>query len=962
MIGRVISHYEVVEKLGEGGMGVVYKARDLHLNRFVALKVLPPQRVADAERKRRFVQEAKAASALNHPGIITVYDIAEEGGCDFIAMEYVEGRTLAELISGARLPAGEAVNYARQIADALAAAHEKGIIHRDLKPGNIMVTGKGLVKVLDFGLAKLTEASRSSEDEATRSMAQTTQLGAIVGTASYMSPEQAQGSRVDARSDIFSFGAVLYEMLTGQRAFAGENMPAIAYAVVHTQPQPLRDLLPEAPRELTRLVDRALQKDPKDRYATAGELARELGALAAAEAPAGARLPDWRKPRVWIPALLVIIVLSLALGSWLRQNARARWAREWALPEVVRLTEKGNYVAAFDLARRAEALIPSDPMLARLWPDFSRTISVETEPPGTDIYCKEYSDLKGEWRRLGRSPIKEVRIPAGFFRWRLEKPGYGTLDGAGATLPERLVLYPEREIPAGMVPVPARRFYTILAHFGPLGPMQLGEYWIDKYEVTNRQFKEFVDRGGYEKPEYWRHPFREGDRILSWEKARAVFRDSTGRVGPATWEAGTYPEGKGDFPVTGVSWYEAAAYAEFAGKQLPTLYHWHQAAGVAAANWIVPFSNFGGGVLARVGAHAGLGPYGTYDMAGNAREWILNETGGNRFILGGAWDQISYLFSWSEFLPPFDRSPENGFRCVKYSGALPAQLAAPLREFARDYAKEKPVSEEVFRVFRSMYSREPAALAARTEASDESAQYWVRQKVSYNAGAAKERLTTLLWLPKNARPPFQVVVLFPGSNSLFTKSIDSMVDVLLPALDFVIKSGRALAFPTFQGTFDRQIGLQAMQQNRDLVSQWVRDLGATIDYLESRPEIDRNKIGYLGFSMGARVGIMLLPFEPRVKAAVFFDGGLPLQRRPPELDEVNFAPRVRVPLLMLNGRHDFIYPVERSQVALFRFLGPPAKDKKHVILESAHNVLFARKSEVARETLDWLDRHLGPVR
>jgi len=222
MIGQTISHYDVREKLGEGGMGVVYKAFDSHLGRLVAVKVLPHEKVADAERKLRFIQEAKAASALNHPNIVTIYDIDSARGIDFIAMELVSGKTLDRLIPRHGFRLNEALNYSVQIAAALASAHKAGIVHRDLKPGNVMVNEQGLVKVLDFGLAKLTEPTATGEDEKTRSLKPTTEEGTIVGTTSYMSPEQAEGKKVDARSDIFSFGALLYEMVTGRRAFQGD--------------------------------------------------------------------------------------------------------------------------------------------------------------------------------------------------------------------------------------------------------------------------------------------------------------------------------------------------------------------------------------------------------------------------------------------------------------------------------------------------------------------------------------------------------------------------------------------------------------------------------------------------------------------------------------------------------------------------------------------------------------------
>ena len=223
MVGRTVSHYQIVERLGAGGMGVVYKARDTHLDRFVAIKVLHPDTVADPQRKARFVQEAKAASALNHPNIVHIYDIGTDAGVDFIAMEYVAGKALDQLIPRKGMRLNEALKIAVQIADAMARAHEAGIVHRDLKPSNLMVDEHGVVKVVDFGLAKLTETAEPSGDATTRTAPAKTEEGAIVGTVAYMSPEQAEGRALDGRSDIFSFGAVLYEMVTGRRAFSGDT-------------------------------------------------------------------------------------------------------------------------------------------------------------------------------------------------------------------------------------------------------------------------------------------------------------------------------------------------------------------------------------------------------------------------------------------------------------------------------------------------------------------------------------------------------------------------------------------------------------------------------------------------------------------------------------------------------------------------------------------------------------------
>ncbi len=265
MIGQTLGHYRIESKLGQGGMGVVYAARDLHLGRRVAIKVLPPAAVADPDRRRRFVQEAQAASTLNHPNILHIYDVeatgAEDGSpADFIAMEYVSGRTLDRLIAGRGLPVDQALQYAAQIAGGLAAAHAVGIVHRDLKPGNVMVNEQGLVKILDFGLAKLLEPLEADEIASTQAIQPGTQAGAILGTVPYMSPEQAEGKSVDARSDIFSFGAVLYEMITGRRAFPGDSTATTLAAILHQEPKPVSELVKSVPRELERIVGSVLEE------------------------------------------------------------------------------------------------------------------------------------------------------------------------------------------------------------------------------------------------------------------------------------------------------------------------------------------------------------------------------------------------------------------------------------------------------------------------------------------------------------------------------------------------------------------------------------------------------------------------------------------------------------------------------------------------------------------------------
>lgn len=268
LVGQTVGHYVIESKIAEGGMGVVYRALDSRLDRSVAIKVLRPEIMGEPERKRRFVHEAKAASALNHPNIITIYEIDSTGGVDFIAMEFVDGRTLDQLIGNNGLSPKEVLIYAVQMAEALATAHAAGIIHRDLKPANIMVTEDGRVKVVDFGLAKLTEKTGIPGPGASDS----TQEGVILGTVSYMSPEQAEAKKIDARSDIFSFGSVLYEMVTGQRAFKGKTGASTLAAILESEPKPPGVLGKMVPVELERIIARSLRKDPERRYQSMADL------------------------------------------------------------------------------------------------------------------------------------------------------------------------------------------------------------------------------------------------------------------------------------------------------------------------------------------------------------------------------------------------------------------------------------------------------------------------------------------------------------------------------------------------------------------------------------------------------------------------------------------------------------------------------------------------------------------
>ncbi len=966
MLGHTLSHYRIVEKIGEGGMGLLYRARDTHLDRDVAIKVLRPEALGDPSRRQRLLREAKAASALNHPHIVAVHEIGRASvdgqEMDFIVMECVPGRGLDLVLAERRLSIDEALDIALQIVGALAAAHGAGIVHRDVKPANIMLSDAGKVTVLDFGLAKSTHEAGDTDgstvsggSSAASTAPLSTRPGARVGTPAYMSPEQAEGRSTDARSDVFGAGVVLYEMLAGRRPFEGGSDLSVLTAILRDAPPPLRTHRREVPRDLQRVVDRCLAKRAADRYASAAEMRLELEGC---RARLTARTSGWRavlrQPRVSVPLVVGALVVTSVIGwSWVR-DAPVRRARSVTLPEIARIAAGGSSrpdIEAYWLARDAARHLPGDPELERFWKDYCYPLTLRTEPPGAEVFAKDFADPDGEWTLVGRSPLEGVRVPYLPLRWRIAKEGFETVHASSspAVVFRSLAfrLDPVGAVPAGMVRVRGGRFDV-----RSFPAFELDDFWLDRHEVTNRQYKQFVDQGGYRRPEYWRQPFVEAGRTVPWMEAVARFVDSTGRPGPATWEAGTYAADQDELPVGGVSWYEASAYAAFAEKELPTFYHW--AYSLLQSPEMIALSNFGGTGPVPVGTLGGMSRHGVYDMAGNVREWSSTESKGLRYALGGAWTDPPRTYIIDNAQSPWAREPENGLRCARYVAPPASQLTAAVQLPRPDYSKQTPVPDAIFEAYRSFYAYDRLDPKGRVDSFEETP-HWRRERVSFDAAYGSERVPAHLFLPRGARPPYQVVVYSPTLEAFYFRSSD---DIRTTPFEYIVRSGRAVLHPVYAGTYERYLRkpVSGMSDIRDIVTQSVKDLRRGLDFLESRADFDHDRVAMLGLS--DTLSVIAPAVDERIKATVIQGSGLIDLGRPPETDPFHFAPRVRVPALVLTGRHDPLQETVRGP-RLLKLLGAPNGDKRLVFVDSGHSM--RRTPEVVKETLDWLDRYLGPV-
>jgi len=1005
LAAALADRYRLERELGAGGMATVYLAEDLKHHRQVAVKVLRPDLVAFLGAER-FLREIEVTAHLQHPHILALFDSGQvhpegsEGpGFLYYVMPYIEGVSLRQKVrqEGA-LPIPEAVRILRDVADAMAHAHAQGVVHRDIKPENVMLSGRHAL-VMDFGVAKALAVGQAAGSGTL------TGTGLALGTPAYMAPEQVAGdSRMDHRADIYAWGVLAYELLTGRPPFVRENSQALMGAHVSATPEPISAQRAAIGPALAQIVMRCLEKAPGARYQSSEEL---LGALEGLATPSGG-VPVHSPRSVLAKRLAVAAVVILIVGgaayTWATMR-RERQARA-AIPLIQRLFEAGQTDSAYALATRTMAMLPGDSSLRDVWRKYTDLWLFCTEPAGARVSRAPFSDTT-RWQPLGTTPTDTIRLPAAASRIRFEKPGYrprellaftepvglgvtytnwSPLDSTSGMLSNRwcgstsVRLDAIADPDSGLVHIPAGPQGLDFTNLRPLGEwasagtgtatlatITLRAFRIGRWEVTNREYREFVRAGGYTDRSYWEHPFLRQGKPLSWDEAMRLLVDRTGDAGPSTWEGGDLVPGSESLPVGGLSWYEAAAYAKFAGRSLPTIYHWVAASGInnGSLSYTETGSNMGSAGPRPPSTRDGMSFTGAFDMAGNVREWVTNlDPDGDRYILGGGWTDPTWAFTEAIALDPFDRSPMNGVRLADLPKDDPDLARAGgiiPRPANRDLSQERPVPDDVYRGFLQLYDYDPTPLNAVIVSRDSSPEDWVVEKVVFDAAYGGERIPAFLFLPKRHPGPYQTVVYYPGSYALTEPSSTAMG---LFHVGFMVRSGRAVIWPVYKSTFERGDKVKSPWPNesvlhRDHVVMWVKDVRRTIDYLATRPDIDSSRLAYFGYSWGSILGPMMLALEQRLRVGVFFVGGIVPSRARPEVEVVNYLPRVKVPVLMVNGAGDPFFPPETTQQPMFLALGTKLEDKRHVVAEGGH---FAPRALLIKETLAWLDRYLGPVR
>jgi DNA-binding winged helix-turn-helix (wHTH) protein/dienelactone hydrolase len=674
-------------------------------------------------------------------------------------------------------------------------------------------------------------------------------------------------------------------------------------------------------------------------------------------------------------AIVTLIVLTISIAAALMVDWRETEKRQSVVDEAMVFVELDDYESAHAVARDLLAAYPESSEARELLAEISTKFSLESKPPDAEVLYREYGS-DDDWQRMGVTPF-EGTLPRGTWMLKVAAPGYepavlavpnpGIVFNNVKMEPYVIELSPQFSVPEGMVTVPAGTYRVPLLNF--LRIEDLGRFHIGRFEVRNGEYQSFLESNAYHDDTVWRDlAAAEGDLSL-----RSSFVDSTGAPGPATWEHGRYPEGEGDFPVRGVSWYEAMAYARYSDVTLPTARHWARATfGLAENRRPIARSLLAHAVIdgpGPVAANAGkaVSTFGANHLLGNASEWTVSVDGERKLVTGISYRGPKWRYAFPVPYRPTERHPDFGFRIASYDepfedpplsmdGLTPRMPEVGEAEYA-EYAR------------RLQYATNRTILRNAIVESEVVDSDWVRRKLIFETDDAAEPLPVLVFMPKEFAGPLQPVIFLPPGN-VFSEGYDSEdIDIAGYNLDFLARDGRALVWPVFWGMYERHIPDQVRSQEK-LISRGKfairkrrQEIGMIIDYLEQSPDFNGRRIGLLAASYGGTiVAPSILASEERIGAAVLWSSGLLLidpSEYPNVVNPNTYWPHVTTPLLSLQGRYDISAFMVNGEQLLIDRIATPDVAKRVITYEASHWPLPQHR--VRRDTLDWFDQYLGEV-
>jgi dienelactone hydrolase len=672
--------------------------------------------------------------------------------------------------------------------------------------------------------------------------------------------------------------------------------------------------------------------------------------------------------------LYLNIFVTLLLGAlfvyYFQKGNTAETLLDEKLPEIVAAFDNDEFETVF---RETKILLDqgnTNPVVQSYYDKVTEPVSITTMPEGVEVSFKYVGDSLDNWIALGASPLRNIRVPNSYLEYKFNYQGmeetelihtYYVKNGLN-----HFILPTSDAVPANHVMFLGGTKPLSYPGIDHLPGVNIGPYSMSRYEVTNKEYKEFVDAGGYQDPEYWAFPYEMNGKVLTFENTVPLLVDKYGKYGPANWSYGNYPDGQGSFPVTGISWFEAMAYAKYKGLSLPNLYQWANAATLSSASYFVPNSNFSKNQLVAVGSLDSKNRNELYDIAGNAREWILNsidETNVKKGILGGGFNDDAYYFNDYYGQNVLDRSISNGMRLVKNMESLATFDVDPSAVVAiakRDFLNEEKVSDDVFEIFREQFDYPQKPLNATTSLSQWTSGSFRAERFEVSSAYEKDGvLPGYIFYDSEHAKPLKPIIFFPGSNAIHLTNMDYAIKRYLSYFDYLMSEGYAVVLPIYLSTYEREDELKSDYPNdsesyKEHVIKWGKDYKRAIDYIVSREDMDAANLTYYGVSWGGYMANILLAIDDRVKSATLYVAGLCFQRSKKEVESYHYSSRITIPVLMLNGEFDQFFPLETSQIPMFKLLGTPEADKKHYVSKTGH---FVPRDVLISEHLGWMKKY-----